>query len=307
MTRWRAARRCGAWLLLCSTALAGEPVPLVEVADGVYVHVGPHGEASPGNLGAVGNAGVIVGQGAVAIVDTGGSLAFGRRLLASVRALTALPVRYVINTHVHPDHVLGNAAFDNGTVEFVGHYKLERALASRAPFYLAAFERLVGADFAGTGVVAPQVLVRDELQLDLGDRPIVLTAYETAHTDNDLTVMDLRTRTLFAGDLLFMERLPVIDGSLKGWLRATAALRRVQASRAVPGHGPASVRWPVALDSQDRYLGAVLDGVREEIAAGGTIETALRRVAREERDRWLLFDDNHPRNVTASFAELEWE
>ena len=146
-----------------------------------------------------------------------------------------------------------------------------------------------------------------ETEIDLGDRVLVLTAYRTAHTDNDLTVLDLRTGTLFSGDLVFVDRLPVVDGSLKGWIEVAAALRRVPAARVVPGHGPATAPWPDALDAQERYLQALLHDVRREIAAGSRIKTAIGRVALEERGRWVGFDRDHPRNVTASFTELEWE
>ena len=299
--------RLAACLAFCAAADATEPLRLVEIAEGVHVYAGPHEEASPRNLGAVGNTGVVIGTDSVAVIDTGGSPAFGRRLRASIASLTGLPVAYVISTHAHPDHVFGNAAFDDGGTAFAGHHKLARALAVRAPFYLDAFERLVGEGFEGARIVAPEIEVSGETRIDLGDRALVLTAYPTAHTDNDLTVLDLHTGTLFAGDLVFVERLPVVDGSLKGWLDGIKALRRVPAQRVVPGHGPASAPWPRALDAQERYLLALLHGVRREIAAGSRIGTAISRVAPEERDRWIGFDRDHPRNVTASFAELEWE
>ena len=294
-------------LVLCVAASAAEPLRLEEVAEGVYVYTGPHGEANPRNLGAVGNAGVVIGRDSVAVIDTGGSPEFGRRLRASVAALTGLPVAYVIITHAHPDHIFGSVAFEEHGTSFAGHHKLARALAVRSPFYLDAFERLVGEAFEGARVIAPSIEVADEARIDLGDRVLVLTAWRTAHTDNDLTVLDLRTGTLFAGDLLFIDRLPVVDGSLKGWLDVIAELRRVPAVRVVPGHGPASAAWPEALDAQERYLNALLRDVRREIATGGRIESAIGRVAPEERDRWVEFDASHPRNVTASFTELEWE
>ena len=286
---------------------ATDPLRLEEVAEGVHVYVGPHEEANPLNLGAIGNAAVVVGATSVAVIDTGGSPEFGQRLRASIARLTDRPVAFVITTHAHPDHIFGGVAFDEDGTSFAGHRKLARALAVRSPFYLDAFERLVGSGFEGARVIAPSIEVSGETRVDLGDRVLVLTAHRTAHTDNDLTVLDLRTGTLFAGDLVFVDRLPVVDGSLKGWLDVISELRGVPAARVVPGHGPASAAWPEALDAQERYLRALLRGVRREIAAGGRIETAIERVASEERGRWLAFDQNHPRNVTASFTELEWE
>ena len=302
--RWLAL---AASLSLCTPAGAVEPLQLEEVADGIHVYAGPHEDATPLNLGAVGNAGVVIGRDAVAVIDTGGSPEFGRRLRASIEALTDLPIAWVITTHAHPDHFFGHAAFERDGVSFAGHRKLARALAVRSPFYLDAFERLIGPAFEGARVVAPSLEVSDETRIDLGDRVLVLTAWRTAHTDNDLTVLDLRTGTLFAGDLVFIDRLPVVDGSLKGWLDVIAGLRRVPAARVVPGHGPTSAAWPEALDAQERYLRALLRDVRSEVAAGGRIETAIGRVAAEERDRWVGFEASHPRNVTASFTELEWE
>ena len=296
-----------ACLALCATAGAAESLRLEEVAEGVHIYAGPHEEATPRNLGSVGNAGVVIGGHSVAVIDTGGSPEFGQRLRASIEALTDLPITWIIHTHAHPDHVFGSTAFDDGSATFAGHRKLGRALAVRGPFYLDAFARLVGDAFDGARIIAPSLEVSDETRIDLGDRVLVLTAWRTAHTDSDLTVLDVRTATLFAGDLVFLERLPVVDGSLKGWIEVISELRRVPAARVVPGHGPASAAWPEALDAQERYLRALLRDVRREVAAGSRIETAIEQVAPEERDRWIGFDLNHPRNVTASFTELEWE
>ena len=304
---WRVLAFAAGLALSSGAAAEVAPLDLVEVAKGVHVYVGPHEEASRENLGGFGNAGVVIGGHSVALIDSGGSFAFGRRLRAGVEALTDLPIAYVINTHAHPDHAFGNAAFEEGDTSFAGHHKLGRALALRAPFYLEAFQRLIGPAFEGTRVVEPDIEVRDETRIDLGDRVLVLNAWRTAHTDSDLSVLDVHTGTLFAGDLLFVERLPVVDGSLKGWLEVMEALRGIPATRVVPGHGPESAPWPQALDAQERYLRALLRDVRREIAEGGSIESALTRTAPEERGRWVGFERAHPRNVTASFTELEWE
>ena len=294
--------------ILGAGAWAAEPVPLPvrEIAPGVYVHEGVQAEATAENLGGIANVGFVVGAAAVAVIDTGGSAAFGERLRAAVRAVSELPFRYVINTHVHPDHVFGNAAFVADAPVFVGHARLPGALAARGAYYLDALPERLGAA-AGTRVVAPTLTVADRLEIDLGGRLLRLTAHPTAHTDNDLTVHDAATGTLWLGDLLFRERIPVIDGSLKGWLEVTEELRRTAAARVVPGHGPVTADWPGALDPQERYLRALLDEIRAALAAGGRMEAAVETVGRAERGNWLLFDDYHARNVVTAFAELEWE
>lgn len=285
-----------------------EPLSIEEAAPGVFVHRGAHEEATADNHGDIANIGFIVGDEAVAVIDTGGSALEGQRLLAAIRSVTDRPIRYVINTHVHPDHIFGNAAFaEISGITIIGHARLPRALAARGPYYLDNLTERLDEAATGTRVVAPTLLVHDRTEIDLGGRVLRLVAHPTAHTDNDLSIYDRRTATLWLNDLLFMERTPAIDGSLMGWLRVTAELRHLDAARVVPGHGPVSADWPGALDAQERYLRTLRDEIRDILAAGGRMEDAVRTVGRSEREKWLLFDDYNARNVVTAFAELEWE
>jgi len=299
------AALCG---LMAASLAAAEPLPVEEVAPGVFVHQGAVAPMSEANRGAIANIGFIVGDDAVAVVDTGGSVEEGRALLEAVRAETDRPVRYVVNTHKHPDHIFGNRAFQAEGVVFVGSARLPAALAQSGDHYLAANHALLGDDMIGeVEIVPPALLVEEELALDLGGRKLMLRAWPAAHTDNDLTVLDVATKTLFAGDLVFLDHIPALDGSILGWLAAIDALAEIDAERVVPGHGPASAPWPEALEPQRRYLTAVADGVRALISAGESIAAAPARVAPDERGRWQLFEEFHARNVTTAFAELEWE
>ena len=297
----------GAAVLADPGRVDADPLPLTEVAPGVFVHKGAHEDATRANLGGYANIGFVVGRDAVAVIDSGGSAAQGRALREAIRQVTALPIAYVIITHGHPDHMLGTAAFEADRPQILGHAKLPAAMAARGPFYLEHLKRVLGELVEGSRILPPETTVADSLSLDLGARRLRLTAHPTAHTDNDLTVLDEATGTLWAGDLLFMERLPVVDGSLKGWLRVLETLRQVEAQRVVPGHGPPSAPWPAALDAQQRYLESLLTETRAIIAEGGKIEEAVEQVGRAAERDWLRFEDNHPRNIVTVFTELEWE
>jgi quinoprotein relay system zinc metallohydrolase 2 len=299
-------------LMLCACiAEAANPTAtdfaVQNVAEGDYVHFGQIALATPDNAGDIANLGIIIGQDAVALVDTGGSVSVGQRLLSAVRNLTGKPVRYVINTHEHPDHVFGNAAIPSGVV-FVGHHNLPTELATRGQYYLRSYrEQLGDKAIAAVRIIPPTLLVDTETTVDLGNRRLRLTAWATAHTNCDLTVLDETTGVLFAGDLVFLQHVPVVDGSLTGWLSLMPDLARLPAKIVVPGHGRRSAPWPQALEDEVRYLTALAQDARREIAAGTPLAQAVTKIGSAERTRWQLFDDYNARNATTAFSELEWQ
>jgi len=297
----------GLALLGLSPSTQAESLSLQEIAPGVQVHQGAHQLPDTHNRGEIANIGFIAGERCVAVIDSGGSPEQGLALKRRIEASTRVPICYVINTHVHPDHIYGNLAFKSAGVRFVGHHKLGQAMALRAPYYTERAPSQLGFQLSPEHFVPPDLPVTETLDLDLGGRTLHLTAHPTAHTDNDLSILDRKTGTLWLGDLLFMGHVPVVDGSLNGWLAEIRKLRAVEAQRVVPGHGPVVAAWPLALTGEENYLKMLQAEIRVAIKEGKTIDQAMNELGRSAKPDWQLFDEFHKRNIATGFAELEWE
>jgi len=288
-----------------ASELSSTQLEIVQVAAGIYVHPGREVGIDHANREDSANIGFIVGRECVAVVDSGGSIDTGRALLAAIHNRTDVPICYVINTHVHFDHILGNAAFVEDGVEFVGHQKLTEVIANNRNFFSEQFAQELDGGRPEL-VIGPTKSVLASTSLDLGERKIVLKAHSTAHTTTDLSVFDENTETLWTGDLVFIGRLPILEGSLRGWLTWVEEYQARSFARIIPGHGPASAAWPSAADAQREYLTALLTDARKAVADGSYIEDAIAIIGVNAASKWKL-SDVHSRNASRAFRELEWE
>ena len=209
---------------ITQTVTAVTALKVTEVTSGIFVHFGEHQLPDKVNHGAIANIGFIVGDSCVAVIDTGGNPEQGYALKKAIEQTTENPVCYVINTHVHPDHIYGNIAFKQPGVKFIGHKNLARAMATRGEYYIEKASEQLDVKLSAKHIIPPDKAVKKYMSINLGGRKLMLTAHPTAHTDNDLTVFDQKTKTLWMSDLLFIEHLPVIDGSLKGWLKGITVM-----------------------------------------------------------------------------------
>ncbi len=293
------------------TKTQADDFALENIGDGIYVHHGVHLDIDEGYQGDICNISFIVGSKGVAVIDTGGSLKVGKQLRDAIRKVTTLPVLYVINTHVHPDHIYGNAAFLADHPEFIGHEKLATAMELRREQYARLNERLLGKAAEGSELIKPTIAVKITLEpgliLDLGDRKLTVKAHPIAHTNTDVTVMESKTSTLFAGDLLFIERTPVLEGDIKGLIAEIEKLKNSPAKQIVPGHGPVSKNWIEALNNAQHYLTVLLTDIRASIKKGESMESTMNTAAATEKSKWVLFDIANRRNVNTIYPALEWE
>ncbi len=291
-------------------ALADLPaLPTRQVADGVHVHLGPPFQFEDSPDGWIANLGFVIGRDSIAVIDAGASRRQGQALFAAIRAVSDKPVSHLIVTHMHPDHAFGANVFAEAGATIVGHARLGDALQSRGPVYLDNLTRLYSpAAMIGTGIVLPDVAVAGSLDIDLGGRVLTLAAADPAHSDNDLTVLDRTTGTLFAGDLVFRDLTPIVDGSLPGWLAWMDAAQ--DAGPIVPGHGPVARDWQDAIGAQRDFLTALDHATRDALDAGLPMSQGVPAIVEALQPfagRWNSFPDSAARDATAAFKELEWQ
>lgn len=250
----------------CSSAIASidpDTITLTpeRVARDVYYVRGDSGQASIGNRGFTSNAGFVVTSDGVVVFDTLGTPALGKAMLDAIGKVTAQPVRYVILSHYHADHVYGVQPFQATKAQVWArsegqiylHSDLARERLEERKKTLAAW---VGPD---TEVLpADRWLALDAGQTSrfrLGKTDFTLISAGFAHANDDMMLFVENQSVLFAGDIFFSGRLPfVVDGNSKGWLKAIASMKALGARRVVPGHGPASADVERDLATTEHYI-----------------------------------------------------
>jgi quinoprotein relay system zinc metallohydrolase 2 len=286
-----------------------EILSMKEVAPGIFVHQGQHLDVDDGYQGDICNIGFIIGKNSVAVIDTGGSESIGSALLSEIKKRTSLPVKYVINTHAHLDHIYGNVAFKSDGVEFIGHVNLPKAMRFRKEFYEKINLEYLNIPHDKSIQIPPNQLVKPikALEIDLGDRLLKITAYPTAHTNSDVTIEDYKTSTLWTGDLLFIERTPVVDGDIHGFIKVIDSLMKVEFNLLIPGHGTPTFEPNLAWNKIRNYLIILRNGIRVAIDEGLDLQMAIDSVAKKESSKWELFDIQNGRNINMIYPKMEWE
>jgi quinoprotein relay system zinc metallohydrolase 2 len=294
----------------CETvaALQGRAAEVMEISPGQFVHFGQVADVTPGGDGDVANTGFIIGTDSVAVIDAGTTRFNGEALYLAIRQQTHLPIRWLILTHMHPDHILGADVFAEAGATLTGSEQLKTAIAIRAESYVANMQRLLGEKVMhGTRVILPTQSVSDAQDIDLGARVLRLQAYPTAHTNNDLSVYDQASDTLWTGDLAFLQHVPALDGSINGWIAVLTALAKTPVTAIIPGHGRLVAKHPDGLMPTLDYLRALRREVRLALENGESLQTALRYLGADLQGDWQMFAAFNARNATNAYVELEWE
>ena len=296
-------------LLINAQIILADDLSFKEIQPGIYVHQGEHLDVDHGYHGDICNIGFIIGDQSVAVIDTGGSLKIGRQLLKAIREKTSLPISYVINTHVHLDHIYGNAAFIRENPIFVGHSELPKAMLLRKEFYETTNQNFLNIPPEESIQIPPSLLisVNKPQEIDLGNRKLRLEAFPSAHTNNDLIVVDINTKTAWLADLMFTERTPSMDGDIHGWINALEKIEKSNYEVIIPGHGTPPTNNNKAIRKIKSYLELLRNEIRQAIDDGMDLQDALDTIARSEKNKWELFDVQNARNINMVYPIMEWE
>lgn len=292
-------------------AVLAQDTPVPEaVAPGVWMVQGQSALGSSANRNFISNAGFVVTKDGVVVIDALGSPALAEELLAQIRRITPLPVRHVILTHYHADHIYGLQAFKAAGATVIAHRAAgeylnsetaaQRLKASREELFPWIDEktRLVGAD---RWIDGPTTLV-------IGGVEFRLQPVGPSHTPEDLVVYLPSLRTLFAGDLVFRGRVPFVGQADSGhWIAALDTLLGYDIDVAIPGHGPASTSARADLELTRDYLVHLRRTMGEAARNMEPFEEAYAKADWSRFDRLPLFKAANRINAYNTYLLMEHE
>lgn len=230
------------WMLSgVSFAAPAYEIKPVKIAADTWVVIGKNEPFTPENGGMIANIGVILTEQETLLFDTGPSKGFADALENWVREQGGGPIRYVLNSHAHPDHFLGNQVFPQDTIHSTE--PTQQMIVAQGSDLAENLYRMVGSAMKGTHSQAPGVVFKEGIsRLSLGagssEHQLEVRLIE-GHSHGDLILLDRTTGVLFAGDLVFYNRaLTTPHAVLDNWLAALDQLEGLPHSILVPGHGP---------------------------------------------------------------------
>jgi glyoxylase-like metal-dependent hydrolase (beta-lactamase superfamily II) len=257
----------------CASALE---LGFKEIAPGIYAYVGDTGMRSYENEGMNANAGFIVTDAGVVVVDSGSSYQVAEKIHAAIRKVTKQPVKYVVNTGGQDHRWFGNGYFKAQGAEIIAASAAIDDMNARAAMQLEGLARELKEKAAGTEVVLPTRTFDQREVLHLGGREIQLLYFQGGHTPGDSLVWLPKERVVFAGDLVFVDRLlGVLPFSHAGrTLESFAAMEQLDPARIVPGHGEVCDLDKARRDTRD-YLQRLVDHMSRAVDEMVELQVAI--------------------------------
>jgi glyoxylase-like metal-dependent hydrolase (beta-lactamase superfamily II) len=250
---------------------------LVKVSEHVYAMIAAGPTAAEG-LGA--NSGFVVGRDGVLVIDTRYTPVLANELLEAIRSVTKAPIKYVVNTHYHPDHAWGNMVFKAQGALIMARPETRAALEKYSPAYLD-FYRLRSKDtyemLKDIKVVPPDTTVTDNEKIDLGGVTVVIRYFGPAHTAGDCVVLVPKGKVAFVGGIVSNGYHPNMGdpgADFDNWIKTLDRLAEMPISYIVPGQG--KLCGKEMLESEKNYITRVRNRCEQDIRQMIPMEQAAR-------------------------------
>ncbi|HEY0633907.1 MAG TPA: MBL fold metallo-hydrolase, partial [Gammaproteobacteria bacterium] len=241
------------------------------------------------NKGWNSNAIFVVTKSGVLVFDTGSSETIGKALLKTIRKVTDKPVRWVINSHGHGDHFLGNAAFAGKGVEIISSEQVKARIATEGYEWVSRFNTMTEGATGESQVVTPAIAVSKENRRNFGGVEVQVLFSGDAHSPGDIMFWLPGKNVLLTGDVMYTGRAPAtFDANAQHWIAALERLHKMQPKVVVPGHGPVGDAQSIA-DLHD-YLSTLWTLVIEGYDVGQADFEMLPAI----RDKMARFETKFP-------------
>jgi glyoxylase-like metal-dependent hydrolase (beta-lactamase superfamily II) len=237
------------------------------------------------------------------VIDSGPTYLYAQQAYSAIKKIKNQKISYVVNTHVHDDHWLGNSYYDSLGIKIIGSSTfetLEKEKKTRMQM------RITTAAFDKTTQVFPTIFVENEKILKLNNVEIhIKNINNKAHTDSDLLVYIPKYLTLFAGDLIFNDRLPSIrDGNIANWIEALDNIRDMNMKYVIGGHG--ELIDSSSIEMTYNYLGELNTRVVTLLEKGEDIGDVVNAVVMPKYKDVNFYKEIHRQNVEITYRMLEW-
>jgi quinoprotein relay system zinc metallohydrolase 1 len=288
----------GSWTASAANDYALKPLV---IADGVQIFVGRNEHFTRDNGGAIANTGFIVGSDGVIVIDTGSSRLYGEQQRAAIARVTPKPVRQVYITHQHPDHYLGDQAYAD--VPIAALPATIAAIQNSGDALADNLYRLVGGWMAGTQSQVPTQTVTSGA-VTVAGRQLKLIA-GSGHTDGDLMIYDVATKTLFTGDLVFFERTPTTpNANVAHWLGTLDEIEHLDFKTLVPGHGPV-VHDASAIAQTRDYLRWLTASFKSAAGRGLDMAEVMNQPISPRFQQLAVLSEEYRRSVSHLYPDIE--
>jgi cyclase len=297
-------RHLGLWLALAGLLLAFEyGLKPQKVGKGIYCYFGkPEAMDRHNNGNMVNSCFVDMGKEWL-VIDSGPTYLYAKEASEQISRIKSLPIKYVINTHVHDDHWLGNGYYKAHGATILGSESFGDINVNQKTRMQS---RISEKAYDATVPVLPENSIKADQKIIIAGETIILKqAEEKAHTKEDIYVYLPSRKALFAGDLVFNDRLPSLrDGDINGWISTLEKIKTMDIEVLVGGHGFRTDKG--SLDLTLNYLKALKKGIREILDRGGDISDAVKELTMPDYAHEGMYDVLHKANINAAFQMLEW-